>query len=189
MKIKQEFLDQLQLILKQENLFEHRGMIEEISSALNADPVSCAAALLCLYQNQTNKSLPFPLETSSEIIAKPAMPTNLLGIKLVRYRLEVGANHQLNAEELKNLLVEESGVDRNNIQNINILPHYTILELPDEMPIDIFQHLKTATINQQKLGIKRVKSRNKRRSNNRFRRSRQRNPNTEGNTEKLGTEL
>jgi len=187
MKIKQEFLDQLQLILNQENLFEQRSMIEEIGSTLNADPVSCAAALLCLYQNQNN--MPFPLETSSEIIEKPATPANLLGIKLVRYRLEVGANHQLNTEELKNLLVEESGVDRNNIQNINIQAHYTILELPDEMPIDIFQHLKTASINQQKLGIKRLKSRNKRRSNNRFRRGRQRNPNAEGNAEKLSTDL
>ena len=37
---------------------------------------------------------------------------------------------------------------------------YTLIELPDEMPQDIFQHLKSVEINQQKLDIKRIKKRN-----------------------------
>jgi len=58
-------------------------------------------------------------------------------------------------------LIEESGVDKNNINNINIQGDYTLVELPDEMPQDIFLHLKSVEIKQHKLDIKRVKARNK----------------------------
>jgi len=97
-------------------------------------------------------------------------------IKMVRYRLDVGSKHQVTSEELKKILIEESGVDKNNINNINIQGDYTLVELPDEMPQDIFLHLKSVEIKQHKLDIKRVKARNKKRSNNYGRRGRQRTP-------------
>lgn len=97
-----------------------------------------------------------------------------LDIKMVRYRLDVGCKHQVTSEELKKVLIEESGVDKNNINNINIQGDYTLVELPDEMPQDIFLHLKSVEFKQHKLDIKRVKSRNKKRGINRSRRGRQR---------------
>jgi hypothetical protein len=100
-------------------------------------------------------------------------------IKMVRYRLNVGCKHQITPEELKKVLIEESGVDKNNVNYINIQGDYTLVELPDEMPQDIFLHLKSVEIKQQKLDIKRVKARNKKRSNIRNRRGRQRNPRPE----------
>ncbi|MFZ2403638.1 MAG: DbpA RNA binding domain-containing protein [Methylobacter sp.] len=96
------------------------------------------------------------------------------GIKMVRYRLDVGCNHQVTAEELKIVLIEESGVDKKNINIIHIQNDYTLVELPDEMPQDIFLHLKAVEIKQHKLDIRRVKARNKKRGNNRGRRGRQR---------------
>jgi len=97
-------------------------------------------------------------------------------IKMVRYRLDVGSKHQVTSEQLKKLLIEESGVDKNNINNINIQGDYTLVELPDEMPQDIFLHLKSVEIKQHKLDIKRVKARNKKRSNHYGRRGRHRTP-------------
>lgn len=96
------------------------------------------------------------------------------GIKMVRYRLDVGCKHQVTPEELKKVLIEESGVDKKNINIINIQNDYTLVELPDEMPQDIFLHLKAVEIKQHKLDIRRVKARNKKRGNNRGRRGRQR---------------
>lgn len=98
------------------------------------------------------------------------------GIKMVRYRLDVGCKHQITPEELKKVLIEESGVDKNNINNINIQGDYTLVELPDEMPPDIFQHLKAVEINQHKLDIKRIKARHKKRGNYRGRRGKPRTP-------------
>lgn len=120
-------------------------------------------------RNQLPKALKAsPLDNAQAALAKP-------GIKMVRYRLDVGSKHQVTSEELKKILIEESGVDKNNINNINIQGDYTLVELPDEMPQDIFLHLKSVEIKQRKLDIKRVKARNKRR-NNYGRRGRKRAP-------------
>jgi coenzyme F420-reducing hydrogenase beta subunit len=97
-------------------------------------------------------------------------------IKMVRYRLDVGCKHQVTSEELKKVLIEESGVDKNYVNNINIQVDYTLVELPDEMPQDIFLHLKSVEIKQKKLDIKRVKTRNKKRGSHHGRRGKQRNP-------------
>ncbi len=102
------------------------------------------------------------------------------GIKMVRYRLAVGSKQQVTLDELKKVLIEESGVDKNNIA-INIQGDYTLVELPDEMPQDIFLHLKSVEIMQHKLDIRRVKARNNKRGNHR-RRAKKRNvqPGTSG---------
>jgi hypothetical protein len=86
---------------------------------------------------------------------------------MVRYRLDVGCKLQISPDELKKVLIEESGVDKNNINIIAIQEDYTLVELPDAMPQDIFLHLKSVEIKQHKLDIKRVKSRGKKRSNSR----------------------
>lgn len=172
MMINQEHLQQLQQVLDNEDLVNQRVLIQELAADLGTDVLNCAAALLYLQQN------PAPEQPAPIAIPQPNQPdtkANLLGIKMLRYRLDVGAKHQITAEQLKKLLVEESGVDSNNITSINIRAEYTIIELPDEMPMDIFQHLKSVEINQQQLAIRRLKNRNKKR-NNRFRRGRQRNP-------------
>jgi DbpA RNA binding domain len=95
-------------------------------------------------------------------------------IKLQRYRLDIGKKQKLDLETLQAVLIEESGVDRNNIQNVSIRNDYTLLELPDEMPSDIFLHLKNISINGYKLNIKRLKLRKETpyKSSNHFRRRR-----------------
>jgi hypothetical protein len=105
-----------------------------------------------------------------------SVPTTIINhscIKMVRYRLDVGCKHQITLEELKKVLIDESGVDKNNI-NINIQGDYTLVELPDEMPQDIFLHLKSVEIKEHKLDIRRVKARNKKRNNSHRRRAKQR---------------
>lgn len=99
---------------------------------------------------------------SNAVVAQP-------GIKMVRYRLDVGCKHQVAAEELKKILIEESGVDKKNINIINIQSDYTLVEMPDEMPQEIFLHLKSVEIKQHRLDIKRLKARNKKSGKNRGR--------------------
>jgi hypothetical protein len=143
---------------------------------LGIDGLTCAAALVYLTQTIENTSSPASFgdkKTGHQLPAKNAS----VGIKMVRYRLDVGSKHRITPDQLKKVLVEESGVDKNNINNVNIQNLYTLIELPDEMPPDIFQHLKSVEINQHKLDIRRVKARNnKKRGNNHIRRGRKRDP-------------
>jgi DbpA RNA binding domain len=168
----------LQHILQRENLDSQRILIETLVSELGTDLLDCASALLYLQQQKSQPSAISPPEENISPSQEPRV-TAQPGIKMVRYRLDVGHKHQLTPDELKKVLVEESGVDKNNINNIDIQSLCTFIELPDEMPHDIFLHLKSVTINQQKLDIKRVKNRHpKKRGHNHSRRVRQRKPKT-----------
>jgi len=168
----------IEQILKNENLDIHRALISAIAAELGIDSLTCAAALTYLTQaieNTTNPVFLSDQKTGNQFPAKNPQ----LGIKMVRYRLDVGSKHRITAELLKKVLVEESGVDKNNINNVNIQNLYTLIELPDEMPPDIFQHLKSVEINQHKLDIRRVKaSNNKKRGNKYIRRGRKHDPNS-----------
>ncbi len=160
--------NRLQQILTHENLALQRSSIKTIASELNIDSLDCASALLYLLQNVNNISL-----VEQEINSSLLSVTSQSNMKMVRYRLAVGSEHQITLETLKRVLIEESGVDKNNISNVKIQSSYTLIDLPDEMPLDIFQHLKLVEINQQKLDIRRVKARNKKRGNGHHRRGRQ----------------
>ncbi|OYV19663.1 MAG: DbpA RNA-binding domain-containing protein [Methylococcaceae bacterium NSP1-2] len=160
----------LQQILIKENLASQRCSIKTIAAELSIDSLDCASALLYLLQSGKNTAL-MKQEINTPVLSVTSQPN----IKMVRYRLDVGSKHQLSLDTLKQVLVEESGVDKNNIGNVKIQDLYTLIDLPDEMPLDIFQHLKSVEINQQKLDIRRVKARNKKRGNGYHRRGRQAN--------------
>jgi hypothetical protein len=168
--------NRLQQILNSENLEPYRALISAMAAELDADILDCAAALVYLNQPEAAR-LPAGSREEQKAAIRVLPPLNLLPIKMVRYRLDVGRTHLVTAEEIKKVLVEESGVDKNNINRVDIHGLYTIIELPAGMPPDIFQHLKTVEINQQKLNIMRVKARSgKKRGKSNFRRGRQRNP-------------
>ena len=165
--------NRLQQILKSKNLDAQRILNSAIAAELEIDSLTCAAALVHLTQIIPPRAFLTDQKTGHQSSAKNSQP----GIKMVRYRLDVGSKHQVTPEGLKKVLIEESGVDKNNISNINIQGLYTLIELPDDMPPDIFQHLKSVEINQHKLDIRRVKTRNqKKRGNHHIRRGRQHNP-------------
>ena len=172
---KEPLKNRLQQILNSENLDTHRSLISTIAAELEIDNLTCAAALVYLFQTINPQAFLADQKTEHQPSSKSSQP----GIKMVRYRLDVGSKHQITLERLKKVLIEESGVDKNNISNVNIQGLYTLIELPDEMPPDIFQHLKSVEINQHKLDIRLVKTRNnKKRGNHHIRRGRQHNPKT-----------
>ncbi len=164
--------NRIEKILNSENIDTQRTLISTLSAELGIDSLTCAAALLFLTQTIENT-----LSTTS-LAKKTGLQLPLqnasVGVKMIRYRLDVGSKDRVTLEQIKKVLTEESGVDKNNINIVNIQNLYTLIELPDEMPPDIFQHLKSVEINQHKLNIRRVKARNKKRRNNHIRRERKR---------------
>lgn len=159
----------LRRILASENLEFERNMMKALASNLCVDQLDCSSALLFYCRNQNNHRLMFNNEPST--FAYQAMHPE---IKMVRYRMEVGRKHGVTTEDLCKILIAESGVDKNNINNIDIQSICTYIELPDEMPQDIFLHLKSLRINEQKLDIKRIKNRKGKKKRSRLRHDRQR---------------
>lgn len=152
----------IEKVIQQGDLKSFRKVVEETCKNLDIDVLDCAAALASLYKpglSQHRQHMPAhpPMQPH-----KPAKNHYLHNdIKMVRYRLEVGRKHKITIDDLKRLLIEETGVDRKHIGYIDMHQHYTLLKLPDGMPHDIYNHLKTVQINQQVLKIKRLGGYNK----------------------------
>ena len=166
--------DQVQAIIASKSLDNQRVLINAIAEELQITVLDCAAALVTLHEASPDIISPnnsSQAQGEKQKLDEKPSPNNLLpGIRLIRYRLDVGFQHKVTLDEIKKILVEESGVDIKNIANVRIQDCYTLIDLPDEMPKEIFHHLKTVEINQQQLDIRRVKPRNKKRGNHRNRR-------------------
>ena len=75
---------------------------------------------------------------------------------MVRYRIEVGRVHEITVNIIKDVLVEETGVERNKIGYVDMFDHYTVLSLPPGMPVEILQVFKEVELSEKRLDIKRL---------------------------------
>ena len=143
----------LQHVLSQQNLQDHRTVIQQLSSDLAIDTIDCAAALLFIGQPHLFQ---IPKERENRLQTPPAI-FKTPSYRNVRYRLDVGTHHDISEEQLLDVLIEESGVDRKRIARVDMRDTYTLVDLPDGMPADIYQILSEATVGNRRLNIKRVK--------------------------------
>lgn len=157
----------LRRIIETQTLHEERQIVRHIAAELNLELLDCAAALLHIQQLEGGMRM-MP-EWGG--VGPSVSDTVSIMPKMVRYRLAVGHKHGVSKEVIKDVLVDESGVERKMIRLIDVRNEFTIVELPEGMPEDIFQHLKTIEIRRQKLDIKRLSANsNKKRANNMRRR-------------------
>ncbi len=152
----QKFKRRLKNILENEDIQQQRDLIRNIVADFEWTLEDCAAALVYLSQPNLYQKLKKP-DQVAQGNDDFEVPLTITRDKTVRYRLNVGSKHQVTREEIENVLVSESGVDRKRIGRIDIRHHYTIVELPEGMPADIFQLLSEVNLRQQKLNIKRLK--------------------------------
>lgn len=70
-----------------------------------------------------------------------------------RYRIEVGREHGVQPKNIVGAIANEIGLDSNFIGNISIRDHFTLLDLPEGMPKDLFAHLKNVRVCGRPLNI------------------------------------
>lgn len=70
-----------------------------------------------------------------------------------RYRIEVGHNHDVKPGNIVGAIANEAGIDSKNIGRINIHDDYSLIDLPEGMPKDIFNDLKKVWVSGQQLKI------------------------------------
>jgi ATP-dependent RNA helicase DeaD len=67
-------------------------------------------------------------------------------LDMCRYRIEVGREHGVQPKNIVGAIANEISLDSEYIDNISIRDSFTILDLPDGMPKDVFEHLKTVRV-------------------------------------------
>ena len=69
------------------------------------------------------------------------------------YRIEVGHEHGVKPGNIIGAIANEAGLESQHIGRLSIRDDYSLIDLPDGMPQEVFQHLKKVWVNQQQLRI------------------------------------
>jgi ATP-dependent RNA helicase DeaD len=70
-----------------------------------------------------------------------------------RFRIEVGSAHGVKPANIVGAIANEAGLDAKYIGHIEILDDHSVLDLPEGMPKELLQHLKTVWVAGQQLRI------------------------------------
>lgn len=73
-----------------------------------------------------------------------------------RFRIEVGNEHGVKPGNIVGAIANEAGMDGEHIGRINIQDDFSLIDLPEGMPKDIFNDLKRVRVAGQKLNISRL---------------------------------
>jgi len=77
-------------------------------------------------------------------------------IGMERYRIEVGHNHNVKPGNIVGAIANEAGIESKHIGRISIHDEYSLLDLPEGMPKDIFNDLKKVWVSGQQLRLSRL---------------------------------
>ena len=72
-----------------------------------------------------------------------------------RFRVEVGHEHGVKPGNLVGAIANEAGLDSQDIGRIELFDTFSVIDLPEGMPKDLFKHLKGVWVCGQKLGLSR----------------------------------
>ena len=75
---------------------------------------------------------------------------------MVRYRLEVGHQHQVKPANIVGAIANEAGLESKYIGRITIFDEHSHIDLPEGMPKDIYRHLKKTWVVGRPLRISRL---------------------------------
>jgi ATP-dependent RNA helicase DeaD len=73
------------------------------------------------------------------------------------YRIEVGRNHDVQPGNIVGAIANEAGLDSRNIGRIDIHDDYSLVDLPEGMPKEVYRDLRKTWVAGQKLNITRLK--------------------------------
>jgi ATP-dependent RNA helicase DeaD len=73
-----------------------------------------------------------------------------------RYRVEVGNQHGVKPGNIVGAIANEAGLDSQYIGRVSIQDDYSLIDLPEGMPKDVFSDLKKTWVSGQRLNISRI---------------------------------
>ena len=162
----EKFSEQVQQVMAEgKSQQQCRAVIENIQQQTGESLLDIAAALVRLAQG--DKPLILQDEKKAKTKEKAAskeeqfksdkQPRRVLkkhpteGMEY--YRIEVGAEHDAKPSAIVGAIANETGLESEYIGRIEIFPQFTVVELPQGMPGEMFRHLKKVRVAGRALNI------------------------------------
>ncbi|MFZ9583835.1 MAG: DEAD/DEAH box helicase [Pseudohongiellaceae bacterium] len=92
---------------------------------------------------------------------RPLPPPDLLGPSeagMERFRIEVGHDHGVKPNNIVGAIANEAGIDSKFMGRISIYDDFSLIDLPEGMPSQVFQHLKKVWVANRQLDISRFEA-------------------------------
>ncbi len=91
---------------------------------------------------------------------KPKRKPHTTATDMESFRIEVGHEHNVKPSNVIGAIANEAGIDSKFIGRLQIFDEHSIIDLPNDMPKEIYTDLKKAWVCGQQLKIKRVNEKN-----------------------------
>ncbi len=173
-----QFKQQIMETIESRKLGFFNQLINQLQEEKGVEAQEVAAALAYLVQRErplqikddvridansksTNKPKPARHERKDrqEKFGRAKKPSD---VGLVRYRIEVGHQHGVTVRDIVGAIANEAGIDNQHIGQIKLYDDHSTVDLPDGMPLEIFQHLKRIRVRRNLLNISCLGSGNER---------------------------
>lgn len=132
------------------DLMAFEALAEQLSEQSGASPTQTAAALLMLKEGKRliSKDKPMnekpPREKRQKRERDSAVVAPEEGMK--RYRISVGHDDDVKPGNIVGAIANEAGIDSQYIGHIKIHNGFSLVDLPDGMPAEVFDHLKKVQV-------------------------------------------
>ncbi len=172
----QKFKQRIQDTINSQDLTSCQDVVQSFMQQHDSDPLLVAAALVKMVQGEEPLLLSdMPgrkqrgkgrdgHQVASDKTADQGRPVkkvnyqarplkNFPDIEMRRYRLDVGYQHDAQPGHIVGAIANEAELDSCYIGNIDIYDDFTLIDLPDGMPRELFKILKKARVSGRPLNI------------------------------------
>lgn len=163
----EKFSEKLQGFMEKESLDFYQKLNLELMEKMNVDIMELAAGLLLLAQKDS------PLQaTDNRILNNPRFDEprpsrrqnnarqggQTPSRRMALYRMEVGSSNGVEVRNIVGAIANETGLRSRYIGQIRIHPDYSTVELPDDVPHGMLDHLRKTIVGGKMMNLSRVRN-------------------------------
>ena len=145
------------------DLSGYRQLIESYMTESDVSPVDIAAALAAIAQGdeplflkeaKQQDRVGFDNEQSKKERRRERDQRGPVeDVPMAEYRIDVGTDNDVKPANIIGAIANEAGLDSRYIGRLNIQQNHSTLTMPDEMPKEIYKHLKNVYVCGKKLNL------------------------------------
>ena len=102
-------------------------------------------------------------DSEDDAVAKPTRPRSTFTPDMLappeagmdRYRIEAGHDHEVKPGNIVGAIANEADIDSQHIGKIQIFDDFSLVDLPEGMPTEVFEHLKKVWVAKRMMNISR----------------------------------
>ncbi len=158
-----DFKNQVAEVIASGKTNEFQGMVADLVREQESTPEDIAAALVFMLQKDRPlvpadiKDISFKESKGNPRSDKDSKPSKRSNSKqdvaMEYFKIAVGRNDEVTPREIVGAIANETGMDSQYIGQIQIQDSFSIVELPEGMPAEVFNTLKNVRVKQKTLDI------------------------------------